>query len=67
MIAGQIILNLEENCIYVDWRSILPVTMHAHVVPPLVEITFLLLTAKRLCSAFKTQLTMQIKKVVEVL
>lgn len=42
-------------------------TMRAHVVPPLVEITFLLLTAKRLCSAFKTQLTMQIKKVVEVL
>lgn len=67
MITGQIIPNLDENCIYVDWKSILPVIMHAHVVPPLVAITFPLLTAKRLCPAFKTQLTVQIKKVVEVL
>lgn len=37
-------------------------TMHAHVIPPLVEITFLLLIAKRLCLALKTQLTMPDKE-----
>lgn len=57
VIAGQIILFLEEDYMHVAPKSIIPTPVPTHAVLSLVEISFLLLlTAKGLLLLFKTQL-----------
>lgn len=53
MITGQLILKLEVDNIHTAWTSVIPVTVHAHAVPPLEKVTFLFSAAKRLHSSFR--------------